>query len=92
MEVILSLMSLIGILSVFAVIFFCIRWLVKKQWYYILSVLCAHVALGYLHRIGWFQGETLEEWLLLVMTLICGMLILLRLFIIFGHKKKKRPA
>ena len=82
MLVILPIMSLLGILSVFAVIFFSIRWLVRKQWYYILSVLCAHVALVYFHRIGWLQWESLEGKILLVMTLICSVLILLRLFII----------
>lgn len=89
---ILPIMSLLGILSVFAVIFFSIRWLVRKQWYYILSVLCAHAALGYLHRIDLLQWESLEENLLLVMTLICSVLILFRLFTTLGKKKNKRTA
>ncbi|MEC0282993.1 hypothetical protein [Terribacillus saccharophilus] len=89
---ILPIMSLLGILSVFAVIFLSVRWLVKKQWYYILSVLCAHAALVYLHRSGWLQWESLEGNLLLVMTLICSVLIIFRLFAILSDKKKKRTA
>ncbi|PAD37178.1 hypothetical protein [Terribacillus saccharophilus] len=89
---ILPIMSLLGILSVFAVIFFSIRWLVRKQWYYFLSVLCAHVVLDYLHRIGWLQWESLEGNLLLVMTLVCSVLILFRLFTIVAEKKKKCTA
>ncbi|MFB1098367.1 hypothetical protein [Terribacillus sp. JSM ZJ617] len=88
---IIPIVGLLSILSVFAVIFFCIRWLVRKQWYSILSVLCVHAALSYLHRNDLLEWD-LEGRLLLVMTFICSMLILLKLTAILGDKKKKRTA
>ncbi|WP_411215661.1 hypothetical protein [Terribacillus saccharophilus] len=89
---ILPIVGLLGVLSVFAVIFICIKWLVRKQWYYILFVLCAHTALGNLYRKGWIQWEALGERLLLVMTIVCSVLILIRLLSVLGGKQKKRTA
>ena len=89
---ILPIMGLLAALSMFAAIFFCIRWLVKNQWYSILSVIIAHAILGYLHRVGGLQWELSKSRLLLLMTLICSMLILLKLSVLIGNKKKKRTV
>ncbi|MFP7494246.1 hypothetical protein SFC66_10700 [Terribacillus saccharophilus] len=83
----LPLGALIGALCLFAIIFFCIRWLVQRQWYSVLSVLSAHVFLGYVLHAGWLEAETLGRGLLLTMTLICCMLVLLKSIVIFRSKK-----
>ncbi|SDC69056.1 hypothetical protein SAMN05421663_103363 [Terribacillus halophilus] len=92
MMMILPIMGLLAALSVFAAIFFCIRWLVKHQWYSILSVVTAHIILGYSHRFGWLQWEFSKDRLLLLMTLICSMLILVKWSVLIGNKKKKRTV
>ncbi|PAD39916.1 hypothetical protein [Terribacillus sp. 7520-G] len=89
---IVPVMGLLAVLSIFAVIFFCIRWLVNKQWYSILAVITVHVLLVYLSGFDWLWWESSKNKVLLVMTLICSMLIFVKLSVFVGNKKKKRTV
>ncbi|QXE02940.1 hypothetical protein [Terribacillus sp. DMT04] len=86
---IIPVFGMIGAVSFFAVIFLLVRWFVKKQWYAFLSVLCAHLMLSYLLSKGWLYLPFSQAELQLMITIACGMLVLVKLL---EYKKKKRTV
>jgi hypothetical protein len=85
----IPIFAMIGAVLLFAVVFLFIRWFVKKQWYAFLSVLCAHLLLSYLLSKGWLHLPFSQAELQLMITIACGILVLVKLL---EFKKKKRTV